>query len=168
MRGPSQWPWGRPSGWPLKAQHPVNTGDHFLTSVLVENNPQKPSMCPKLPNLAGPQGCQNIHWLTACCLILGLGRSCTSALGHTKTDRERTSRGGFGAHSEKAGTGRGRLQDRTHRSTLPHQPGWHTGRRQRDKLPNLHLQTTNAKTIWCFVLFWVLVGDAGEGSHYAA
>lgn len=47
--------------------------------------------------------------------------------------RERTSRGGFGTHSEKAWTGRGRLQDRTHRSTLPHQPGWHTGRRQRGK-----------------------------------
>lgn len=111
-RGPPQWPWGRPSGWPLEMQHPVNSGDHFPTSVLVENNPQKSSICPKLPNLAGPQACQNINRLTACCLILGLGRSCTSALGNTKTDRERTSRRGDGAYSEKAWTGRGRLQDR--------------------------------------------------------
>lgn len=52
------------------------------------------------------------HPLAARCLILGLGRSCTSALGNTKTDRERTSRRGDGAYSEKAWTGRGRLQDR--------------------------------------------------------
>lgn len=108
-RGPPQWPWEDPVDGHSKHSTESTQATTSQLQCWWRTTHRSPA---SVPNFQTWPGHRPVRTLAASCLILGLGRSCTSALGNTKTDRERTSRRGDGAYSEKAWTGRRRLQDR--------------------------------------------------------
>lgn len=121
-RGPPQWPWEDPVDGHSKHSTESTQATTSQLQCWWRTTHRSPA---SVPNFQTWPGHRPVRTLAASCLILGLGRSCTSALGNTKTDR-----GPLGEETEhtvkKPGQEEEGFKTGTNRSTLPHLPGWHT------------------------------------------